>query len=93
MTHTNMHVYDTSISSKVYKINELCYKKTTVNVVSKMHLCGYIFIANVLLEAIRILIYAWMDDCYNRNTASFICQQYPTSTLFLPLMFKQQSCT
>ena len=87
------YVYDISISSKVYKINELCYKKTTVNVVSKMHLCGYIFIANVLLEANRILIYAWMADCYIRNTASCICQQYPTSTLFLPLMFKQQSCT
>ena len=26
ITHTNMYVYDTSISSQLYKINELCYK-------------------------------------------------------------------
>ena len=75
------------------KLMNYATKITTVNVVSEMHLCGYIFIANVLLEANRILIYAWMADCYIRNTASCICQQYPTSTLFLPLMFKQQSCT
>ena len=79
--------------ANITKLMNYATKITTVNIVSKMHLCGSIFIANVLLEAIRTLIYAWMDDCYIRNTASCICQQYPTSTLFLPLMFKQQSGT
>ena len=67
------------------KLMNYVIKITTVNLVSKMHLCGSIFIANVLLEATRILIYAWMDDCYISNTQRlvFVNNTQPQHYFFL----------